>query len=62
MIAELHLIGMVFGALSAIQSIMRTTKLTENGTEKTEFVLDAGKTLFLEMKICAKNAPLKCMR
>ena len=29
---EMHLIGMVFGVLSVIQSIMRKTTLTENGT------------------------------
>ena len=62
LIAELRSIEMVFGALSAIQSIMRKTTLTENGTEKMGFVLDAGKTLFLEMKICVQNAQLKCMR
>ena len=52
---------MVFGALSAIQSIMRKTTLTENGTEKMAFVQDAGRIICLVMKICVQNAPLKCM-
>ena len=46
MIAEMHLIGMVFGVLSVIQSIMRQIMLIENGTERMEFVLDAERTLF----------------
>ena len=61
MIVEPNSIEMVFGVLSAIQSIMRKTMQTENGIEKTEFVLDAGRTLFLGMKKCAQNVPLKCM-
>ena len=56
MIAEMHLIGMVFGALSVIQSITRQTMLIENGTEIMEFALDAEKTLFSEQRICALNA------
>ena len=62
LIAEMHLIGMVFGVLSVIQSIMRQTILTENGTERMAFVLDAGRILCLAMKICVQNALLKCMR
>ena len=55
MIAEMHLIGMVFGVLSAIQSIMRKIMLIENGTKRMEFAPDAERTLFLEQRICALN-------
>ena len=46
MIAEMHLIEMVFGVLSVIQSITRQTMLIENGTERMAFALDAERTLF----------------
>ena len=62
LIAESNSIGMVFGVPSAIRRTMRKIMPTENGIEIMAFVLDAGKTLFLEMKICVQNAPLKCMR
>ena len=55
LIAEMHLIGMVFGALSVIQSITRQTMLIENGTERMAFAQDAERTLFLEPRICALN-------
>ena len=55
MIAEMHLIEMVFGVLSVIQSITRQAMLIENGTEIMEFALDAEKTLFSEPRIFALN-------
>ena len=55
LIAEMHLIGMVFGVLSVIQSITRQTMLIENGTERMEFAQDAERTLFLEPRICVLN-------
>ena len=55
LIVEMHLIGMVLGALSATRSITRKAKRIENGTERMEFALDAERTLFLEPRMCALN-------
>ena len=55
LIAEMHLIGMVFGALSAIQSITRQTMLIENGTEKMAFAQDVERTLFSAPRMCVLN-------
>ena len=46
LIAEMHLIEMVFGVLSATRSITRKAKKIENGTERMAFALDAERTLF----------------
>ena len=46
LIAEMRLIGMVFGALSVTKRITRKAKQIENGTERMAFALDAERTLF----------------
>ena len=46
LIAEMYLIGMVFGALSVTRRITRKAKKIENGTERMAFALDAERTLF----------------
>ena len=55
MIAEMHLIEMVFGVLSVIQSIMRQIMLIENGTERMEFAQDVERTLFSAQRMCVQN-------
>ena len=55
LIAEMHLIGMVFGALSATKRITRKAKKIENGTERMAFALDAERTLFAAPRMCVLN-------